>query len=313
MENQVWNIIKTDNFIRYSLANEKYFSEIEYRYITNEENTHFLRCSKVTCNGNLQMVYNIQDRLELQKVLLELSTRKFYLMLKDIIQTFHKVKENNYLDCNHLVLDGTSVFLSMDYDNVALIYLPIIFENENSIEPVDFKFRRFLTAIVDEYKHEDDEGVKTLLEDLLEHTIVIDEILNKITDGTYELIAEEKRQKDEEMQKIRNAAKRKIKLVMQDTGSYVSIPITKDEFVIGKKSSVVDGAIHQPTVSRVHCKILTQDRKYSIIDLGSANGTFVNQVKCCPDVPARIRDGDLITIADLNFILVEEIEEIQQI
>lgn len=61
MENEKLDIKKTDHYIRYTIPKQDNFSTIEYKVLLNQRENNLLRCSKVTCNGNLQLVYNVQQ------------------------------------------------------------------------------------------------------------------------------------------------------------------------------------------------------------------------------------------------------------
>jgi pSer/pThr/pTyr-binding forkhead associated (FHA) protein len=52
--------------------------------------------------------------------------------------------------------------------------------------------------------------------------------------------------------------------------------------------------VAQPTVSARHCRLRAFGRGYVIEDLGSTNGTFVNQQRI--DRPTRVHRGDSITL-----------------
>jgi SARP family transcriptional regulator, regulator of embCAB operon len=49
-------------------------------------------------------------------------------------------------------------------------------------------------------------------------------------------------------------------------------------------------------VSRCHALVLARADGVVLIDLGSANGTFVNDAPAPPDEPILLKDGDRITI-----------------
>ena len=55
------------------------------------------------------------------------------------------------------------------------------------------------------------------------------------------------------------------------------------------------------TVSRNHAEILKQSGDYCIRDLGSTNGTYVNQEKVT-DIPYKLKDGDHIRLG--HFLMV---------
>lgn len=74
-------------------------------------------------------------------------------------------------------------------------------------------------------------------------------------------------------------------------------PITKPQTVIGR-SSKVDIQIDQESVSRNHCKILSTGASLILRDMGSTNGTYVNDH---PVDEYALRDGDLIKVGRCIF------------
>jgi len=83
-------------------------------------------------------------------------------------------------------------------------------------------------------------------------------------------------------------------------------PLAKMETVIGRKPGV-DLLLRDGRVSRRHCKILLSDKGPQIHDLGSTNGTFVNQAQ----VEKRyLQDGDLIRLGEtvIKFRYVDKLE-----
>lgn len=54
-------------------------------------------------------------------------------------------------------------------------------------------------------------------------------------------------------------------------------------------------------VSGVHAQLIYQHQTgWSIVDKHSSNGTRINNTKLTPDVPTRIKNGDIISIANIN-------------
>lgn len=82
-----------------------------------------------------------------------------------------------------------------------------------------------------------------------------------------------------------------------------SIPILGDNFSIGR-----DEACHlrpaSPAVSKFHCGISIRDKKVYVRDLGSTNGTFVNDVQLEKELECR--SGDRIKVGPLDFALAIE-------
>src|SRR5260370_12415935 len=59
--------------------------------------------------------------------------------------------------------------------------------------------------------------------------------------------------------------------------------------------------VNNPTASSHHAEIRPGVQGYSLTDLGSTNGTFVNEQKLDPHIPRLLRGGDRIPIGDTIF------------
>ncbi len=73
------------------------------------------------------------------------------------------------------------------------------------------------------------------------------------------------------------------------------------DIIAGRKAPL---EINHPVLSRHHCRLVWNEdlREYALFDLGSRNGTWVNEVKVTPEnSPVQLRGGDLIRLVDMNF------------
>ncbi len=73
-------------------------------------------------------------------------------------------------------------------------------------------------------------------------------------------------------------------------------------FVLGRSKEVCDGIIQSEEVSKKHLQLLKMKEKIIVQDLGSIKGTKVNGVSVTEENQISLRDGDIITIADLSYI-----------
>ena len=97
-------------------------------------------------------------------------------------------------------------------------------------------------------------------------------------------------------------ASARCRIVAVNTEEKAEVEITKDQFLIGKKPESVDGAVtFNKMISRVHCRIDRKDGQYTVMDLQSANGTYVNGVKLQPNVPFPLKDRDIVRLANSDF------------
>jgi pSer/pThr/pTyr-binding forkhead associated (FHA) protein len=80
------------------------------------------------------------------------------------------------------------------------------------------------------------------------------------------------------------------------------IPLTKDVTVIGRGQDC-DLVLQDNNASRRHCQIRKWAGTYTIEDLQSKNGTFVNGMKM---TSAQLGDGDLIAVGDQMLVFKKD-------
>jgi len=92
-------------------------------------------------------------------------------------------------------------------------------------------------------------------------------------------------------------------------GNNVGIPLFgQQEYILGRaeKGQAVIPDIdlnrfgaHEKGVSRLHCHLRFEGESLLAVDLGSANGTFINDIRVLPDHPAPLSDGDILRLGNL--------------
>lgn len=84
------------------------------------------------------------------------------------------------------------------------------------------------------------------------------------------------------------------------------IKIGKSDFSIGKEKLRVDYHIEDNAgISKIHCSIIIHDKKCFIIDHNSTNHTYVNQIIVPPQTEINLVNGDIIRLANEEFIFSE--------
>jgi diguanylate cyclase (GGDEF)-like protein len=81
------------------------------------------------------------------------------------------------------------------------------------------------------------------------------------------------------------------------------IAIDQSSMSVGRGSEC-EMAVQMPGVSRRHCEFLSKDAGVFVRDLGSTNGTFVNEQRLPDRESVPIRPGDLIQAGGVAFKLV---------
>jgi len=79
------------------------------------------------------------------------------------------------------------------------------------------------------------------------------------------------------------------------------VPLTRDIITIGRARGN-DICIPSNGVSRDHARLLLAPRSVTIVDIGSANGCFVNDERVSKH---RLRDGDVLRLGDRSYRFVD--------
>jgi len=99
--------------------------------------------------------------------------------------------------------------------------------------------------------------------------------------------------------------------VVQPTSARWEYPLQKGSILIGRPGGQaavdLDVTFYDPEgyVSRNHARITEDQRRYYIVDLGSANGTTVNGERLVPQIPRGLSNGDEIGLGQviLRFVV----------
>ncbi|HLC34003.1 MAG TPA: FHA domain-containing protein [Anaerolineales bacterium] len=93
-------------------------------------------------------------------------------------------------------------------------------------------------------------------------------------------------------------------------GSTVAIPLRgQQDYILGRAEATqailpdIDlnryGA-HEKGVSRLHCHLRYEGDSLMVVDLGSANGTFLNGTRLTPERPMPLSENDTISLGSLK-------------
>ena len=81
-----------------------------------------------------------------------------------------------------------------------------------------------------------------------------------------------------------------------------AVPLPDQTVILGAQPGKNGIVIRDDTVSRMHVKIHISDKGYFLEDLSSTNGTFVNGQALLGKEKKKLRNGDLVRIAALEYV-----------
>lgn len=92
-----------------------------------------------------------------------------------------------------------------------------------------------------------------------------------------------------------------VRRLLGEDGKAGVIEILYYPFLIGKQENLTDYVLSSDTVSRVHARIDRTENRYSLTDLNSTNGTFINGRRLETNESVELNIGDRIGIAEFVF------------
>ncbi len=80
------------------------------------------------------------------------------------------------------------------------------------------------------------------------------------------------------------------------------IRIEKFPFLLGRAEGEADLCLNSPKISRIHARLEEDAREVKVVDMSSANGTYRNDESLTPGLSYTLNTGDILKLADLEFI-----------
>ena len=118
-------------------------------------------------------------------------------------------------------------------------------------------------------------------------------VLKNIENATTLLVGEEVYDSDPELL---------VRLVGNVSEEKYEVRLSKKEVVIGR-DSLSDVVLNDMNISRKHAVLSEKKGRTYIKDLGSTNGTYVNEIRLCRDKCWPLTDGDMLRIGDRDYTI----------
>ena len=296
-ENRAYTELKCGDNIAYILKDNSMFLTTEYKVLQSQTGGCFLRSMKMLYNGRIQLYYMTDSWRPLSALLPLLSSDRFLAVASSFLSAVEEVKNNGFLSCRNLELSGDRIYVDMNTSKVRLIYLPVsvpVFQDETAFET------ELRAELLREVNQRDDRTLPEMVrlaENLSDGTLSLGDLGRVMRGETVR-----PRKEPEPPQHIGAGT---LYLVAMNAPVRAEVKVTKDEFVIGKNPAAVDAALtFSKMISRVHCKISRSGSGYTVMDLNSSNGTFVNRQRLTPQRPYSVKNGDVVRIASTDFQVI---------
>ncbi len=276
----------------YILDDSASFLSTEYKVLQSQTNSCFVKCMKMLYNGKIQIYYLTNTLRPLSMMIPSLDAASFLIIAANLFDNIIKVKHNGFLSCQNIDISFERIYVDPATYKVSLVYLPLskrIYGDDSAFEN---DIRTGLVRLISSVSTLSSPKTMQLCMDLSDGTLTMQDLYNRIKGVKI----------PDHDPAINPANPGTLRLVAMNAPMRVEIPVTKDNFVIGKKQESVDGVVSfNPKISRTHCQINVRGGQYSVMDLQSANGTYVNGIRLQPNKPHPIKHGDVIRMANSDF------------
>ena len=295
-DNKIFTEMKCGMNFAYILNDNSRFLTTEYKVLQSQIGGCFLRSMKMTYNGKTELYYMTDSYKAFSALAPVLSADRFLAAAGNLLDAVCEVKNNGFLTCSNLDLSFEKIYIDTATYKVRLAYLPVeppLFPDETEFEN---ELRAGLIKAIDSRADKYTPELKRLSEDLSDGTLTLEETAVRLRGGTI---------RRETAPTVPEKAKEQSMYLVTMNAPRTELKVIKDEFIIGKKVSAVDGAVtFNRMISRLHCKVSRKNGGYEITDLKSANGTYINQERLTPERAYPLKNGDVVRLANTDFQVI---------
>ncbi|MDP5274103.1 DUF6382 domain-containing protein [Chengkuizengella axinellae] len=167
-------------------------------------------------------------------------------------------------------------------------------ESSTTLENENYIFNKTIDSMQTNHTNDD-----IYFKELPEHTTILTPMDQTVILSPCNVIEFNEAQQNEvylEVKKSQNNEKENIK-----------VKVKNDSFIIGRDDSIVHYVVDKVGVSRAHIEIMRNNmEEYEVKDLGSKNGSYLNDEKLIPYKPYVIKHQDCIRLINIDIIFCHE-------
>lgn len=286
--------------IAYLLEDEKDFAATEYKVLTAQGDDGYAPCMRMKYNGKIQLFYLTRNLKRFSELFYTLDSNHLSVLIGNVLTAFINVRNNGFLKCENIVISFDKIFVDSTF-RVSLIYLPLArsaYADEGAAENV---LRTQLIKYIDALPTATKEvfSIRAMCAD---GKLSLEKIVSRIGVSSEASVKEEPA-KEKPVQKEPPAKKPNVNtLILSSAKDKRRTIVNRPVFLIGKNAAQVNYVITaNNTVSRIHCKLVRTENGYTVMDMNSSNGTFLNGKRLSPKVPVELHHGDLLRLSNVEF------------
>ena len=277
--------------LAYILAPNVSVQPTEYKVMQNPNVNCLVRCMRMKYNGQEELYYLTAGFKSFLNVLLSSGPDNAANLIAALLKSVVELKNVGFLSCTNIDASLNKAYVDFHTNRVRLIYLPIdqrFYADEITFEN---ELRSTLVQRIDEMTGSSQKLAK-MRQFLINATLSLSDIING---GGVSVPTPSTPPGPTPVQEP--------KLILSAINAPVPLQLVVDrtEYRIGKNPDMEGVVSFNKFIGRTHCMILKNGSGFSVVDLESKNGTFINQSRLSPKQPYGLKTGDILRLANSDF------------
>ena len=300
-EKKIIHMMSYNNNFAYVIENKGDFVQTEYKVMSAQGEDGFIQCMQTLYNGKIQLYYLVEDNKKLSVMLRSNDDNRIRMLVANLLSAILSVRNNGFLKCENIDIEFDRIFVDQNTLKISLVYLPLSVSQFDSASAFENELRSRLVKAIDSLPYVST-AMNKLQGILTDGTLSLEDVHARLKGGPIDTSAPSHRYTAAAQHQ---SAAPKCALLSLNAPSHVTITINKPEFILGKSPDKTDYAItFNKAISRVHCKIVATPSGYAVVDLGSANGTYLNGKRLSAQMQVTLQSGDTLRLANTDFKVV---------
>ncbi len=284
--------------------------------VTGNRIPGLLSCKASLLDQKIGLYYEITSRQSLRLMLerKRLTAEELQSLLRGL-QKAAEICREYLLDTAKILLNPDYIYLEPDTWELDFCYFPFEEQElqeellrlaEYLLERLDRQDQHAVSLGYEFYRMagEANDTLERLLEQWEKNDVPLQAMKNQPAKN--QLMEKESVEQESFLETVFLKKERGEELVLRSKAAvFPTFRILGESFLVGKKKDAVDGFLKARGISRFHARITREDGEYYLTDLNSTNGTFLNGGRLGVNEKARIRQGDCIEFADVEYVVGE--------
>ena len=249
-----------------------------------------VKCMRMKYNGQDELYYLTSGMKSFLNVFLSSGPDNAANLTAALLKSVVELKNVGFLSCTNIDAALNKFYVDFHTNRVRLIYLPV----DQQFYPDEITFeneiRSALVQRIDELAGSSPKLAK-MRQFLINATLSLPDIVNGGGGGISNPPTPEPPPAKEHM----------LILSAINAPAPLQLVVDRSEYRIGKNPDMDGVVTFNKFIGRTHCMILKNGSSFSVVDLNSKNGTFINQSRLSPQQPYGLKTGDVLRLANSDF------------